>query len=197
MTSPAEQYVAPADAHLESLAATFDEVYNAEWERVAESAEGSSASGVADRAATIAGIRAVHAALLAKLEAADRAVDEALQCFNADAHLESALAKLRAMMQIAPKIDIEPIWPHEAAALLAKIEAADKWQALMSCNRIRVLGTAGLDDDGDYAHIGLELWTTYPMAPLPDGYDIEDRRLLTKFAERAAYRNPQPAGGGE
>lgn len=40
--------------------------------------------------------------------------------------LESGLAKLRAMMQIAPKIDIEPIWPHEAAALLAKIKEADR-----------------------------------------------------------------------
>lgn len=111
----------------------------------------------------------------------------------ADAHLEAAMRKLRANTgEFKPRL----LWA-EAAALLARLEAADRWNAIMSCKRIRVLGAAGLDDDGDYARIGLELWSTYPMAPLPDGYDIEDRRLLTKFAERAAYRNPQPAKEGE
>lgn len=64
-------------AHESALADAFDAAYEAEWDRVAESAAGSSASGVADRAATIAGIRAVHAALLAKIKAADKLLNEA------------------------------------------------------------------------------------------------------------------------
>lgn len=60
------------ESGLAKLADAFDAAYEAEWERVAEIAEGAGASGVADRAATIAGIRAVHAALLAKLDAADK-----------------------------------------------------------------------------------------------------------------------------
>lgn len=41
---------------------------------------------------------------------------------------------------------------------------AKRWRALMSCERIRVLGSANLGErDGTkYQHIGLELWTEYP-----------------------------------
>jgi len=82
-----------------ALVDTFDAAYEAEWERVAESAEGSDASGVADRAATLAGIRAVHAALLAKIEAADRLANSIESYLNFDEVtmrvLEESLAAYR------------------------------------------------------------------------------------------------------
>ena len=37
---------------------------------------------------------------------------------------------------------------------------AKRWEALMSCQRIGVLGSAGLGTERQ--HIGLELWTHYP-----------------------------------
>lgn len=61
-------------------------------------------------------------------------------------------------------------------------KAADKWQALMSCQRIRVLGSCLLEGE-DYGHIGLEVWTHY--INLTDGTDKQDREILEQFIERA------------
>ncbi len=53
-----------------------------------------------------------------------------------------------------------------------KIDAA-RWRALIGSGRIRALGSAGLFADtvhtkhDDYAHLGLELWTTHADSPPP------------------------------
>jgi hypothetical protein len=39
-------------------------------------------------------------------------------------------------------------------------EKAARWDALMSCERIRVIGSAKLGDP-EYQHIGIELWSAF------------------------------------
>lgn len=121
-----------AENVMPALVAAFNAAYEVEWDRVAELAEGSAASGAADRAATEAGIRAAFA------EAAALSVE---------------------------------IGPRQAAALLAKIEAADRLASMAEDVRQRFID----------------------FAPAPgDLFAIEALRQ-----EIAAYRNPQPAAEGE
>lgn len=47
-------------------------------------------------------------------------------------------------------------------------QKAAMWDALMSCERIRVLGTGSLGDP-TCQHIGLELWAKYPIDSYPNG----------------------------
>jgi hypothetical protein len=59
---------------------------------------------------------------------------------------------------------------------------AERWRALVGCARVRVLGSAGLNDpESEYAHIGLELWTRHAARSLPDAIET-----LTAFADRAS-----------
>jgi hypothetical protein len=69
---------------------------------------------------------------------------------------------------------------------------AAKWRALLSCARVRPLGSAGLERDADhnpdYAHIGFELWTHYDLRP--DEIESSERqraigkRWLERFVEK-------------
>lgn len=69
-------------------------------------------------------------------------------------------------------------------------ELAAKWDALMGCGRVRLLGCAGLDDPAsEYAHIGFELWTLYAA---PEGMEerladenIVGKQRLDEFANKA------------
>jgi len=60
-------------------------------------------------------------------------------------------------------------------------EDASRWRALVTCERIRILGTGGLGTE--HQHIGLELWDKYP-GEHPDGAEI-----LTKFVDTIRNRN--------
>lgn len=78
---------------------------------------------------------------------------------------------------------------REAASKMRELQLnADRWQALIDCARIRVLGSAGLveEKDNGYAHIGLELWTHHDGKSLPSA--IED---ITKFADKAIKANKE------
>lgn len=44
--------------------------------------------------------------------------------------------------------------------ILRMIESSQRWEALMSSERIRVIGSAQLGNK--HQHLGLELWETYP-----------------------------------
>lgn len=122
--------------------------------------------------------------------------------------LESALAKLRAMMQIAPKIDIEPIWPHEAAALLARLEA-QQWRPIETAPKGEtefqgwlwsdMYRTGWWEPRCRYSADGaFQVWQRVDYDD--DGWDVVEARpthWLPKPTEPAAYRNPQPAGGAQ
>lgn len=67
-------------------------------------------------------------------------------------------------------------------------EDAARWRGLINCARIKLFGSAGLDSDkdmyghphGNYAHIGMELWTVHTVGSEPGA-----ARYLTKFADKA------------
>lgn len=81
--------------------------------------------------------------------------------------------------------DDRSYWRHELAAFdrtfdalteaIAKmIESAARWDALMICPRIRMLGSAGVDpktgertNGDDWVHFGAEFWSRYDMERLP------------------------------
>jgi hypothetical protein len=104
----------------------------------------------------------------------------------------------------------EKIKPLEAEIQRLKAELEDKslaaarWNALMGCARVRVLGSAGLKDPvdpngkafGNYAHIGLELWTKHSGETLPGVIE-----LIEKFADKATAALSEPdeclEAGGE
>lgn len=75
--------------------------------------------------------------------------------------------------------------------------SAARWDGLINCARIRVLGSAGLEGDlnpygnphGNYGHLGLELWTESK-----DGVSDEaSKEWLTKFADKAILANLEKA----
>lgn len=67
---------------------------------------------------------------------------------------------------------------------------AKRWRAFLNCARIRVLGTAGIREPmpDNYAHIGLEVWTTY-QGHKPEWND-QQRAWLEQFADIAAKAQP-------
>ena len=86
--------------------------------------------------------------------------------------------------------------PHklllEIIATLAskQFEDAAKWRALMSCGRIRNLGSAGLNDPkAESAHVGFEFWTSYSVPEdLKDDLQVENiygRKILEDFVDKA------------
>jgi len=56
-------------------------------------------------------------------------------------------------------------------------EKAALWDGLMSCDRIRILGTGSLGEE--HQHVGLEIWETHTVKD--HGYG---REVLTRFARR-------------
>lgn len=59
-------------------------------------------------------------------------------------------------------------------------EKAAHWDALMSCERVRLLGHAQLGNP-EAQHIGFELWAKYPIDNFPNGrsnHEFSKRRLL-------------------
>jgi len=74
------------------------------------------------------------------------------------------------------------------AALEAESQDASRWRAVVGCARVRALGSAGLTSDfntynepyGDYAHLGLELWTVHSAGSEPTAIE-----WLIKFADKA------------
>lgn len=58
---------------------------------------------------------------------------------------------------------------------------AERWQAFISCARIRIIGSAGFNGPDDYRHFGAEFWTCYPDAKPTE----EIKRILIEFADAA------------
>jgi hypothetical protein len=79
--------------------------------------------------------------------------------------------------------------PQRPMVMLTE-EARDaaKWRALLSCARVRPLGSAGCERDeehnADYAHIGFELWTHYNLTPKQSEDAERGRALGQKWLER-------------
>lgn len=69
---------------------------------------------------------------------------------------------------------------HEDNDLALK---AKRWDALMSCGRIRILGSAKLGSETAPQHIGLELWEQYPAESLSDSLQLQQKSELTKFVD--------------
>lgn len=61
------------------------------------------------------------------------------------------------------------------------VSSADRWNALMRCDRIRVLGSANLGNSGQ--HIGLELWDNYPPAMVTKEQQEVNRNSLATFVD--------------
>lgn len=90
------------------------------------------------------------------------------------------------------------------AELRATADASDaeKWRALMGCARVRVLGHAGCDPKrpldpydkpyGDFAHIGLELWTQHSAATEPTALGWLDAFATKAVAIRRAAGEQLP-----
>lgn len=62
-----------------------------------------------------------------------------------------------------------------------KLVSADRWEAIMRCDRVRVLGHANLGNSGQ--HIGFELWDNYPPGMLDAKAEKMNREALTTFAD--------------
>jgi hypothetical protein len=61
---------------------------------------------------------------------------------------------------------------------------AERWRALMSCQRVRVLGSARLGEENQ--HIGLELWENFPQV-VPT--NEQSKAALTKFVDTIRKRS--------
>lgn len=59
---------------------------------------------------------------------------------------------------------------------------ARRWNALLNCARIRVIGSAGFNSEmpPDYRHMGIEIWTEHPAKTQGDA-----REQLCEFADVA------------
>lgn len=66
-----------------------------------------------------------------------------------------------------------------------------RWRALMSSDRIRVMGGAGFDwkvpgtpePTGDYMHLGVELWSRHTAKDDPQYPQTRCRNLLTRYVD--------------
>ena len=72
--------------------------------------------------------------------------------------------------------------------LLKTILSAQRWEAMLAANRIRILGTANISIDDevsppDYAHFGAEFWTIHDHKEKPDVVE-RARSILTRFADK-------------
>lgn len=73
--------------------------------------------------------------------------------------------------------------------VLAELDNARRWNALMASARIRVLGSAGLNSDGtradasDYIHFGMEFWSAY--GPKSDAEQFEPENVLARAMLRS------------
>jgi hypothetical protein len=85
--------------------------------------------------------------------------------------------------------------------LAARNTDADRWHAFIHSARIRMIGSAGLNEPmpNNYAHFGMEIWTKYGRDYSPELLDQMDkgnvlgREWLTKYADIAiAAQNPFP-----
>lgn len=84
------------------------------------------------------------------------------------------------MVNFAGVYVLVPIPPEVTITKEQYLEDAERWRALVSCDRIRILGTGGLGKDNQ--HIGLEVWDKYPGTH-PDG-SVD----LTKFVDTIRSR---------
>lgn len=71
--------------------------------------------------------------------------------------------------------------PGEAVAVAAERADAMRWRKLVGCERIRLLGSARLGAPD--AHIGLELWGTFPPVNDIEGVHTSSRDALLAFVD--------------
>lgn len=98
-----------------------------------------------------------------------------------DAGVEATIAQLEAQLE------------EERARNAADQLDVARWRGLLGCARIRPLGSAGLEnpEPGFYAHMGLEVWTTFSRNYSPklltelDQQNELGRRWLTQLADVA------------
>jgi hypothetical protein len=64
---------------------------------------------------------------------------------------------------------------------------ADLWDALLSSDRIRILGWAEID--GGHPHFGMEIWGDHPVKDSEYGNDIITRYAETVLKNREADKN--------
>lgn len=64
-----------------------------------------------------------------------------------------------------------------------KIEKAEKWEALINSERLRVIGTGNLG--GHHQHLGIEIWDKYPGA-----FEASEpsRKVLTDYVDTIIKR---------
>lgn len=118
-----------------------------------------------------------YSELLLRLTAAEERV-EGLAALN-QAHAEHLAAARADLHRVADERDTAIRERDEAA------KDATRWQALIGCARIRVMGHAGFrGDQGNYRHIGLELWTQF-SEPVGELKNATGRKVLTEFADAA------------
>ncbi len=85
------------------------------------------------------------------------------------------------------KIEMSPVTEStkESSSCLSvdqQILDARRWQALMACARMRVIGTGSLGTL--HAHLGLELWGLYPKLNEEDLQNVASaREMLTRFVD--------------
>lgn len=107
--------------------------------------------------------------------------------------LHNAMAALRKMPGIDTGLErsVSPADDAISAESSQALELADalRWRALVGSARIKPQGSAGLESPqpGNYAHMGLELWTVYDQAGKKDfsGDNSLGVRWLTTYADIA------------
>lgn len=132
-------------------------------------------------------------------EALKKADDADTNKLRAIGLYESCAADREALQEALAEARRQSVSHDDWYAMCNRAEAAERraaelerdarrWNALLNCKRIRVLGYAGYNEDqGNYRHIGLELWTQH-QAKTIDGA----KELITQFADTAAALSAQP-----
>jgi hypothetical protein len=109
---------------------------------------------------------------------------------NADVRRAFGDGYRRAREEAADLVAVAPASPQQAQA---DARDAARWRAFVGSARIKPQGSAGLNEPlaDNYAHMGLEIWTTYdrdfsvPMLERMDRETALGRDWLTKYADVA------------
>ncbi len=108
----------------------------------------------------------------------------------------SSMIELRDAHRLRDYHDIKHVCKLRVVAVEPTI-SHKRWEALLSVQRIRHLGSAGIVDDnnpygkpyGDFCHAGFEFWTTYDFTNIDKDRVIKDQEIgvdiLTRFADKA------------
>lgn len=158
----------------------------------------------ANQAETVEALQAVvkeqasTAAALDKINQTQARIIQLLQAAQDDQSRTDAIVEVLALLGVKPS---QPSASVTAGAGSGQSDAlaARRWNALLASAYLRPLGNAGINSPmaGNYAHLGLELWTRYNVTD--DDVGDENacaREWLTKYVDIAHAAQQVAKNGG-